>query len=246
MPKDIQLTDNLPQHVAIIMDGNGRWATSRGLPRVLGHRQGAKALKRVVRGADELGIKYLTMFGFSSENWNRPEYEVRELLRLMRFYLRSETADLMKNNIRLRILGDVSAFDQSIRELINSAEELSKDNDGLQLNIALNYGGRSDILNAAKAVAERYKNGTVQDFDAEFEAALMTANMPEPDLLIRTSGEQRISNFLLWQCAYSEFVFSDDLWPDFNKDKLLACIGDYQNRDRRFGSIQEPSQYSQS
>lgn len=233
---------NIPAHVAIIMDGNGRWATSRGLPRSVGHRQGAKALKRTVRAAGEMGIKYLTLFGFSSENWSRPEQEIGELMRLLRYYLRSETAELIKNNIRLRIVGDVSAFDPDIRELMSHAEELSKDNDGLYLSIALNYGGRNDILHAVRALLADSKDTDLSALSAELlqerlEDNLLTAGLPDPDLLIRTSGEQRISNFLLWQCAYSEFYFTETLWPDFGKASLEEAVAVYIGRDRRYGGL---------
>ena len=220
---------NIPGHIAIIMDGNGRWATRRGLPRSIGHRQGAKALKRTVSAAGDLGVKYLTLFGFSSENWNRPEGEIKELMRLLRYYLHSETAELLKNNIRLRVIGDVSAFDNDIIELIKNAEELSKDNDGIFLSIALNYGGRHDILQAVRKMAatEGIAAMDVAEIEDKFAAALLTAGMPDPDVLIRTSGEQRISNFLLWQCAYSEFIFTETLWPDFDKTDLAAAIAEY-------------------
>lgn len=235
----IEISDNIPAHIAIIMDGNGRWATRRGMPRSLGHRQGAKALKRTVRAAGELGVQYLTLFGFSSENWNRPEGEVKELMRLLRHYLRSETAELVNNNIRLRVVGDRTAFDQDIIDLINNAEDISKGNTGLFLSIALNYGGRNDILHAMRGVLQTENAGAL-DNDGLcdlFESNLMTAGMPDPDLLIRTSGEQRISNFLLWQCAYSEFYFTEALWPDFGKDDLLEAIAVFNGRDRRFGGV---------
>ena len=234
----------IPKHVAIIMDGNGRWATRRGLPRTIGHRQGAKALKRTVRGAGELGIRYLTLFGFSSENWNRPDGEIKELMRLLRYYLRSETAELLKNNIRLTVIGDISAFDSDIIDLIKNAEKLSEDNDGLHLSIALNYGGRNDILQAVQTLAKDNTNLADLSLDKlgkEFEARLLTADIPDPDLLIRTSGEQRISNFLLWQCAYSEFIFTDTLWPDFKKEDLQSAIHIFQGRERRFGSLSASS-----
>lgn len=239
MQQDTDNTVNIPNHIAIIMDGNGRWATSRGLPRTIGHRQGAKALKRTVRAAGELGIQYLTLFGFSAENWSRPEGEVSELMRLLRYYLRSETAELLKNDIKLKILGDISAFDPDIQDLMRNAEELSKDNDGITVSIALNYGGRQDILHAVRQIAEHHN---VSDMDDEqlqdaFEERLMTRELPEPDLLIRTSGEQRISNFLLWQCAYSEFWFSETLWPDFGKDQLQEAIEVFNSRERRFGGL---------
>ena len=237
--QDTDNTSNIPNHIAIIMDGNGRWATSRGLPRTIGHRQGAKALKRTVRSAGELGIKHLTLFGFSAENWSRPEGEVSELMRLLRYYLRSETAELLKNNIRLKVLGDISAFDPDIQDLIRNAEELSKDNHGLVLSIALNYGGRQDILQAVRQVSlldnlQAMDDEALQDL---FEGHLLTKGLPEPDLLIRTSGELRISNFLLWQCAYSEFWFCETLWPDFGKKDLQDAIENYQLRERRFGGL---------
>jgi undecaprenyl diphosphate synthase len=229
----------IPRHIAIIMDGNGRWASCRGLPRSIGHRQGAKSLKRTVSAAGDLGIKYLTLFGFSSENWNRPESEIKELMRLLRYYLHSETAELLKNNIRLRVIGDISAFDKDIIELIKNAEELSKDNDGIDLSIALNYGGRHDILQAAQKVAATKDTASMnfEEVESLFASSLMTAGMPDPDLLIRTSGEQRISNFLLWQCAYSEFIFTETLWPDFGKSDLEMAIAEFQGRDRRFGGL---------
>ena len=230
---------NMPRHVAIIMDGNGRWATRRGLPRTVGHRQGAKALKGTVRAAGELGVEYLTLFGFSSENWSRPEGEIKELMRLLRYYLRSETAELLNNNIRLRVVGDISAFDNDIIDLIRNAEQLSENNDGLFLSIALNYGGRNDILQAIQKLAGQDDLGTLDlpQIQDRFERHLLTAGMPDPDMLIRTSGEQRISNFLLWQCAYSEFLFTDTLWPDFDKSELEYAISVYNGRDRRFGGL---------
>lgn len=243
MSSSIPDTDrNIPAHIAIIMDGNGRWAMRRGLPRSMGHRQGAKALKRTVRAAGEMGVKYLTLFGFSSENWSRPEQEVSELMRLLRYYLRSETAELMKNNIRLRIIGDISAFDPDIRELMAHAEDLSKNNEGLYLSIALNYGGRNEIVNAVQSLLIESRESDLSGLSVEalqqrFESRLLTAGIPDPDLLIRTSGELRVSNFLLWQCAYSEFYFTDTLWPDFGKASLEEAIDAYTDRDRRFGGL---------
>ncbi|MFN3701529.1 MAG: isoprenyl transferase [Alphaproteobacteria bacterium] len=237
--------ETVPNHVAIIMDGNGRWATRRGLPRSIGHRQGAKALKRTVRAAGELGVKYLTLFGFSSENWNRPQQEVAELMRLLRYYLRSETAELMKNNIRLKVIGDIGAFDNDIPALIQNAEVISQENDGIFLTIALNYGGRHDIVQAlgkmlqeADTTAQMHELSP-DDLKARFESHLLTKDMPDPDLLIRTSGEQRISNFLLWQCAYSELYFSETLWPDFGRKDMEEALAVFQNRERRYGSISE-------
>ena len=214
--------NNQLKHVAIIMDGNGRWAKKRGLPRTAGHKQGAEAARRVVKDAAELGIEYVTLFGFSSENWARPEDEIKDLMNLLRYYLRSETAELHKNGARLRVVGDRSAFDPDIIQLINNAEELTAENTAITLVIALNYGGRHDILQAVQRlhnahIGERLELETIE---AQFPGFLMTQGVPDPDLLIRTSGEMRISNFLLWQCAYTEFVFTETLWPDFSKKDL--------------------------
>ena len=237
---------NTPTHVAIIMDGNGRWANARGLPRTVGHHRGTEAVKRVVEAAAKSGIKYLTLFGFSSENWSRPESEIKELMRLLRTYLRSETAELHKSGIRLRVIGDRSAFDADIVDLIDNAERLTADNRKITLVMALNYGGRNDILHAANALADyaaREKRKLSQEeVEALFPQFLMTAGIPDPDLMIRTSGEQRISNFLLWPCAYTEFVFTDTLWPDFNQKDLDQAIAEYNNRDRRYGGVKVKSQ----
>lgn len=230
----------IPQHIAIIMDGNGRWAQARNLPRVAGHKQGAEAVRRVVKAAGSLGVPYVTLFGFSSENWSRPEQEISELMKLLRYYLRSETAELHRNNVCLRVIGDRSAFEADIVELIENAEALTQDNEGLTVVIALNYGGRNDILQAARAAAAYAEDEL--DFELAFRESLMTAGIPDPDLLIRTSGEQRISNFLLWQCAYAEFVFTQTLWPDFGEADLRAAIDVYAKRDRRFGGLTKLSE----
>ena len=233
--------NNLPQHVAIIMDGNGRWAKQRGLPRTAGHRKGIEAARAVVRKAGEIGVAYLTLFGFSSENWARPQDEVSELMHLLRFYLRAETADLHKNNVRLRVMGNRSQLDPDIRELISMAENLTRNNTGLGLNIALNYGGRYDIIQAATHIARDFmREGRVpeeEDVGCVFANYLMTAETPDVDVLIRTSGEQRISNFLLWQCAYAEMLFINTLWPDFTGEELSRALHEYAARDRRFGSV---------
>lgn len=234
---------DVPRHVAIIMDGNGRWAAKRGLPRTAGHRQGAEAARKVVSAAAGLGVEYLTLFGFSSENWSRPASEVKELMRLLRFYLRSETAELHKNNAVLRVIGDRAPLDKDIVELIENAESLTKHNSGITVVIALNYGGRFDILQAAKAAArDALEKQGLDDVEAVFANSLMTHDLPDPDLLIRTSGEQRISNFLLWQCAYAEFVFTDVLWPDFNQDALEDALMVYAGRDRRYGGLKHTAQ----
>lgn len=239
----IQKNDNIPAHVAVIMDGNGRWARKRGLPRSLGHKKGSEAAREIVTNAAKAGVKYLTLFGFSSENWNRPQDEIKELMKLLRHYLRSQTADLHKNNVRLSVIGERSAFDDDIVALIENAENLTKDNDKIHVIIALNYGGRSDIAQATQTLIEQaLKTGNVpdaNDIEAELSNALLTTGIPDPDLLIRTSGEQRISNFLLWQCAYTEMVFTQTLWPDFNAKDLNDALNEYAGRDRRFGALKQ-------
>jgi undecaprenyl diphosphate synthase len=228
-----------PRHVAIIMDGNGRWAVSRGLPRTAGHNRGAEAVRRAVIGAAELGISYLTLFGFSSENWKRPITEVDDLMGLLRLYLRSEIAEFHRNGVRLKVIGDRERLSADLVSLISGAEEMTAGNTGLQLTVALSYGGRSEIARAARRIAERVKAGDIDPAavdEALFERHLLTAGMPDPDLVIRTSGEKRISNFLLWQTAYSELVFIDRLWPDFTKQDLEEAIREFRSRDRRYGA----------
>jgi undecaprenyl diphosphate synthase len=223
------------------MDGNGRWARQRNLPRTAGHQQGIEACKRAVHAAGELGVKYLTLFGFSTENWRRPADEVNELMRLLRMYLRSETAELHRNNVRMQMIGDRTPFSKDIVELIENAETLTQDNDGLYLTIALNYGGRDEIIRAAADMARHFqsegKEATLESAQEYFGEFLMTKDIPDPDILIRTSGEQRLSNFLLWQCAYTEFFFTDTLWPDFDKKDMEEAMGDFESRERRFGAI---------
>ena len=237
--------DQQVQHIAIIMDGNGRWAQARGLPRTMGHRQGVEAVKRVVEAAADLGVKYLTLFGFSSENWSRPVDEVTELMRLLRMYLRAETAELHRNNIRLKVIGDRTAFDREIVELIENAERLTENNTAITVMMALNYGGRNEILTAAAGYAAHCaETGVVPSFESAEEylpSFLQTKNIPDPEILIRTSGEQRISNFLLWQCAYSELVFSPTLWPDFSRADLESALKEFAGRDRRFGGVKAES-----
>ncbi|OFW87609.1 MAG: di-trans,poly-cis-decaprenylcistransferase [Alphaproteobacteria bacterium RIFCSPHIGHO2_02_FULL_46_13] len=231
----------IPNHVAIIMDGNGRWAKSRGLPRTAGHRKGVEIVRNVVEYAKEVGINTITLFGFSSENWNRPQDEINDLMKMLRTYLRSETADLHKNGVRLRVIGDRAAFDADIVELIENAERLTSENTKLNLVMALGYGGRQDILHAAQLLADHaYRENrklTRDEVENLFPQFLMTAGIPDPDLMIRTSGEQRISNFLIWQCAYTEFVFTETLWPDFTKQHLIDAIEEFAKRDRRFGKV---------
>jgi undecaprenyl diphosphate synthase len=229
-----------PTHVAIIMDGNGRWATARGLPRTAGHRQGAEAVRRTVRGAAELGIRYLTLFGFSSENWKRPISEVNDLMGLLRLYLRHEINELSRNGARLRIVGERDGLAKDIVDLIDYAERQTAGNTRIDLNIALNYGSRGEIVRSARLLAEAARRGELAPEaidEAMFARSLMTDGIPDPDLLIRTSGEQRISNFLLWQSAYAELVFTDTLWPDFGKANLEAAIGEYAKRERRYGAV---------
>jgi undecaprenyl diphosphate synthase len=237
--------DGLPQppappvHVAIIMDGNGRWAKARGMPRLVGHKRGVESVRDAVKSAQALGVRYLTLYGFSSENWRRPEAEVKDLMGLLRLYLRSEIAELHREGVRLRIIGQRSRLSDDIRALIDNGERLTEGNHTLTLTIALSYGGRDEIAYAAKRIAEAVRAGTLDpdEVDEEtFARHLFTSDMPDPDLLIRTSGEKRISNFLLWQCAYAELVFIDKHWPDFSRDDLESAIREYHGRERRFGA----------
>lgn len=229
-----------PNHVAIIMDGNGRWAKARGLPRVAGHRRGADAVRRVVRGAGELGIPILTLFAFSTENWTRPADEVSDLMGLLRHYLRNELEELHKNGARLRVIGNRDGLAADIVRDIADAENLTRNNSRIDVNICINYGSRDEILRATRSLARQVAAGALEAdrIDANlFERELLTAGVPDPDLLIRTSGEQRISNFLLWQCAYSELVFVDTLWPDFGKDDLERAVSEFRRRERRYGGV---------
>lgn len=233
---------SIPNHVAIIMDGNGRWAKSRGLPRTAGHRKGVEVVRNIVESAKDLGINTLTLFGFSSENWNRPQDEINDLMKMLRTYLKSETAELHKTGVRLRVIGDRQAFDNDIVTLIENAERLTAENDKLNLVMALGYGGRQDILHAAQLIVDHaYRENrklTREEIENLFPQFLMTAGIPDPDLMIRTSGEQRISNFLIWQCAYTEFIFTEILWPDFTKEDLKNSLDEFAKRDRRFGKVE--------
>ena len=227
-----------PDHVAIIMDGNGRWAQQRRLPRALGHKKGVEAVERAIDGAVEAGIPYLTLYAFSSENWKRPPDEVRDLMGLLRLYLNREVKRFHKEGIKLRVIGRRYMLEDDINRLIDEAEALTKNNTRLTLVIALSYGGRDEILDATKAIATAVVEGreSLEEItEQRFMQALSTHSIPDPDLVIRTSGEKRISNFLLWQMAYSEFAFIDVLWPDFTKDHLFAALEDFYGRDRRFG-----------
>ncbi len=232
-------TARVPTHVAIIMDGNGRWAKSRRLPRTAGHRQGADAVKRCARAAGELGISYLTLFGFSSENWKRPAGEVEDLMGLLRRYLRSEIVELRENGVRIRVIGERGDLPPDIVALIENAEFQTKDNSDLNLTVALSYGGRKELTSAVREISRAVAAGTLDADDIgedTLERHLATAGMPDPDLLIRTSGEQRLSNFLLWQLAYTELVFMDVLWPDFGKVQLEHAVSVFQQRERRYGA----------
>jgi undecaprenyl diphosphate synthase len=227
-----------PVHLALIMDGNGRWAKSRGLPRVEGHRRGADSVRTAITCCIKYGVRYLTLYSFSSENWKRPAQEVDDLMGLLRRYLQSEIAELHKNGVRLRVIGDRSALSHDIISLIEDAETLTRKNQTLDLIVALSYGGRAEIANAARRVAEDVVSGriAVEDIDEDAVAShLETVDIPDPDIMVRTSGEQRISNFLLWQMAYTEFVFLDTLWPDFSEKDFLQVISEFQRRERRFG-----------
>jgi undecaprenyl diphosphate synthase len=230
----------VPRHVAIIMDGNGRWAASRGLPRVEGHRRGVEALRKTVRAAGELGISILTIFSFSSENWSRPVSEIQDLLSLLRRFIRNDLAELHKSNVKVRVIGERGDLSRDIRSLLEEAEDLTRNNDGLLLIVAFNYGGRQEIARAAKRAAEEVASGRmkVQDITPEFLAQHLDApDVPDPDVIIRTSGEQRLSNFLLWQSAYSELVFVPTYWPDFDRAALESALAEYGRRERRFGGL---------
>lgn len=225
----------IPQHIAIIMDGNGRWAQARGKKRVFGHKAGMERAREMAEVCGDLGVKYLTLFAFSSENWKRPQDEVSFLMELFATSLKNESKKLNKNNVKLTVIGDVEGFDKTLRKAIEKAETLTQDNDGLYLQIAANYGGRWDLVQAAQQLAQDNQEIT----ESSLQAKLVTTDGPSPDLLIRTGGEQRISNFLLWQAAYSELYFSDVLWPDFDAVELKASIANFNQRQRRFGQTGE-------
>jgi undecaprenyl diphosphate synthase len=228
----------VPRHVAIIMDGNGRWAAKRGLPRVAGHRAGAEALRKVLRAAAEAGVEVLTVYAFSSENWRRSEEEISDLTMLMRYYLERELATFVKEGVRLRIIGDFSAFGDDLAARLQRGIEQTAVNSRITLVVALNYGGRSEIAQAAQRLADRAANGEISASAIDegiFGREMQTADLPDPDLLIRTSGEVRLSNFLLWQAAYAELLFTETLWPDFDEQAFAAALEDYGARQRRFG-----------
>ena len=236
---DIDL-ENIPKHIAIIMDGNGRWAKSRMMPRTYGHKAGVETIRKVVKEAQRLGIKYLTLYAFSTENWKRPQEEVSALMKLLVTYLRKELRELDKNNVRITTIGDIYKLPKPCIDELEKSKEETKDNTGLTLSLALNYGGRTDIINAVKKISSLVKNGDmgIDSIDEKIiKNNLDTSNQPDPDLVIRTSGEQRLSNFLLWEVAYSEFYYTDVHWPDFDEKELQKAVFSYQNRDRRYGGI---------
>ena len=232
----------IPEHIAIIMDGNGRWAKRRGLPRIAGHREGVNSVRDIVEACGQLGVKYLTLYAFSTENWKRPKDEVSMLMRLLLKALRDERDRLHQNEVRLRAIGDIATLPQDVQDELLDAIEMMRHNSGLTLILALSYSGRWDLVNAIKRLHEEINKGKVQKEDISeqlISSYLSTRDFPDPDLLIRTSGEFRISNFLLWQLAYSEFVITDDFWPSFRRKHLYSAIADFQKRERRFGMVSE-------
>lgn len=236
------LQKKIPQHVAIIMDGNGRWAKQRNLPRVAGHHEGMKTVRKITRFANELGIKVLTLYAFSTENWKRPRFEVDFLMKLPGEFLTTYLPELIEENVRVEMIGNFDALPIHTQQAIENARQATAQNDGLVLNFAMNYGSRLELVNVVKHIGELAQKHKikVEDIDESLiESCLMTSHLPEPDLLIRTSGEVRLSNFMLWQLAYAEFTFTDVYWPDYNEECLLDAIEDYQMRNRRFGNIQD-------
>ncbi|MFQ3368986.1 MAG: undecaprenyl diphosphate synthase [Flavobacteriaceae bacterium] len=238
----MKIEKKIPKHIAIIMDGNGRWAKNKGLSRDYGHKEGKESAKEMVRSCAKLGVKNLTLFAFSSENWKRPKLEVDLLMGLLHNSLRTELKELKKNNIKLETIGDLSKIPLIVRKFLKKVCEETKDNDLMTLTLALSYGSRDEIINSVKEIADKVKNNiiSVEKIDESLiNQHLYTRNLPDVDLMIRTSGEKRISNFLLWQSAYAELYFSDELWPDFKSEHLIKAISDYQNRERRFGRTSE-------
>lgn len=233
---------NVPQHVAIILDGNGRWAKSKGMPRNYGHTQGSKNVERICEEAWRLGIKYLTVYAFSTENWNRPADEVGALMSLLRSYMKTCLKTAAKNDMKVRVIGDITRLDEDIQKRILELEEATKNNGGLNFQIAINYGSRDEIVRAVRLLAKDCAEGKLKPDsirEETLEGYLDTRGIPDPDLLIRTSGEQRLSNFLMWQLAYTEFYFSEVHWPDFTKEELIKAIEQYNKRDRRYGGVKE-------
>lgn len=239
LPSDLK-AELLPRHVAVICDGNGRWARHRGLPRIMGHKQGVDALKGILRTCNDWGIPALTAYAFSTENWKRPQEEVDFLMTLFQVVLRQELREMMKENVQIKFAGNLKVLPSSLQDQISNAMEETKNNRGIQFTVATNYGGRQEILSACRAIAQQVEEGLLQpdEIDEEvFERHLYTAGIADPDLLIRTSGEMRISNFLLWQIAYTEIYVTDTLWPDFDRNQFHCALRDYQQRNRRFGKI---------
>ncbi|QDW74455.1 isoprenyl transferase [Lachnospiraceae bacterium KGMB03038] len=233
---------NMPRHIAIILDGNGRWAKAKGMPRNYGHAQGSKNVERICEEAYRMGIKYLTVYAFSTENWNRPKDEVNALMKLLRNYMKTCLKTAEKNDMKIRVIGDITRLDEDIRSRIQELEEATKNNGGLNFQIAINYGSRDEIKRAVRRIAQDCRDGKIQaeEIDEELiERYLDTHDIPDPDLLIRTSGEQRLSNYLLWQLAYTEFYFTDVPWPDFTKEELIRAVEQYNSRDRRYGGVKE-------
>ena len=233
---------NIPQHIAIILDGNGRWAKSKGMPRTYGHIEGAKTVEKICEAAWDMGVKYLTMYAFSTENWKRPTEEVEALMKLLRNYMKNCLKTAAKNNMVVRVIGDKTGLDDDIRKQIEELETVSASNTGLHFQIAINYGSRDEIVRSVRKVMEDVKAGKITEDQMDetmFDSYLDTAGIPSPDLLIRTSGEQRLSNFLMWQLAYTEFYFTDVPWPAFTKEELEKAIEKYNGRDRRYGGVKE-------
>ena len=237
--KERQPGENIPRHIAIILDGNGRWAKRRGLPRTAGHAVGAETFRKIATYCKDIGVEYLTVYAFSTENWKRPEGEVKTIMRLLNKYLQEAIDTMERDKIRMKIFGDLNALTEEQRELVRKTDEISQRYQGFQANICLNYGGRDEIVHAARRYAEDLAAGKAEGelTEEQFGSYLYSAGIPDPDLLIRPGGEQRISNFLLWQCAYAEFYFSDVLWPDFGTDELDKAIAAFRQRDRRFGKV---------
>ena len=229
----------LPRHIAVIMDGNGRWAKKRNLPRTAGHAAGAETFRKIATYCQKLGVEYFTVYAFSTENWKRPPEEVDAIMKLLDKYLREAIEKMVKDNVRLTVFGDKSVLSKDLQELIEKTDELSKASTGMQVNICLNYGSRDEIIKAAKAYAEDYAENKTELTEELFSSYLYSKDVPDPDLVIRPSGEYRLSNFLMWQCAYSELYFTDVLWPDFTEKDMDAAIISFQSRDRRFGGIKK-------
>ena len=233
---------NVPQHIAIILDGNGRWAKAKGMPRNYGHAQGSKNVEKICEEAWRMGIKYLTVYAFSTENWSRPENEVAALMKLLRNYMKTCLKTAAKNDMKIRVIGDIEPLDDDIKSRIRELEAATTDNGGLNFTIALNYGSRAELTRAAQKMAKDCAEGKIKAEEIDesvFETYLDTHGIPDPDMMIRTSGEQRLSNYLLWQLAYSEFYFTDVPWPDFTKEELVKAIEEYNHRHRRFGKVEE-------